>query len=301
MDSRYKIREARPDEDVAVGDVLAHNYKGASAEEMEGHRRSWRLSLSGVARRRRAEGSGTGTAILVAEDTATGALVGAATVNPAGDDWVHRILEPVPAGPAKVFPHRVAEIVDIVVVPEHRRHGIATELMNEAVEHAIRFGFWVALWFFPKDAPDAVGFHETLTPFITKPDQDLYFAEPGNDFGVGRPTSTQPVRAAAAPLNHSVQIGWDETTGSLAIGLWPDFPAWNPEPYKGAGCTEKTGPTRGTRPAPAPPMGLVAGPVFLGANRGSSSAGRPAVSTFGQVLQEPDTPGMPVQRKGKRR
>ncbi|MFJ6889862.1 GNAT family N-acetyltransferase [Streptomyces californicus] len=176
---------------------------------------------------------------LVAEESATGRVVGMVNAGPPGK-WAHHAVAQLPAPMAQQMRERVVEISDIAVSPSARRQGIGAELMSTLLNldsQAAR-GWRVAMWFFHENSGFG-DFHRAMAPewpvgrpiaFFDSARQVAPFRELAGD-----------LRACVAPLHQDLKLVMDPT-GIPAIGgvfdqPWPQtdtarLPAARSKPSK---------------------------------------------------------------------
>ncbi|MFD4320450.1 GNAT family N-acetyltransferase [Streptomyces sp. NPDC058548] len=176
---------------------------------------------------------------LVAEETATGQVVGLVSAGPPGK-WSHRALTELPPPMNHHLRDRIAEISDIAVASSARRQGVGTGLLSALLNSTDeRAKSWrVALWFFHEDLGFG-DFHRSMAPEwpVGKP---LAFVDSSRRVAPFREL-TGDLRACVAPLHPDLKLIMDPS-GVPAIGgvfdhAWPGAqvpppPRGTPKPSK---------------------------------------------------------------------
>ncbi|WP_461296393.1 GNAT family N-acetyltransferase [Streptomyces harbinensis] len=199
---------------------LAKLADGALTEE-EIHRRL---------RDRVATGEGLPTVALhslVAEEIATGEVVGLVNAGPPGK-WVHHVFAKLPAPMVRQMRERVVEILEIAVSPRARRRGIGRALMEGLLNldsEAAR-NWRVAIWFFHADNGFGA-FHRTVAPQWPA-GHPIAFGD-SRRVGAGLRELTGDLRACVAPLHPGIELVKDTSTGvPVIMGVfdhsWPETP-----------------------------------------------------------------------------
>ncbi|MER6256833.1 GNAT family N-acetyltransferase [Streptomyces sp. NPDC001584] len=160
---------------------------------------------------------------LVAEETATGAVVGMVNAGPPGK-WVHHALSQLPAPMVHQMRERVVEILDIAVSAAARRRGIGSELLSAVLNgdsDAAR-GWRLAIWFF-HEGSGMGDFHRRMAPEwpINQPIAFLDSAQGVEPFR----NLSGDLRACVAPLHPDLQLVMDPKGRAAIRGIfdqpWP--------------------------------------------------------------------------------
>jgi ribosomal protein S18 acetylase RimI-like enzyme len=160
---------------------------------------------------------------LVAEETATGRVVGVVSAGPPGK-WAHHALTQLPAPMVHQMRERVVEISDIAIAPAWRRQGIGSDLMNAVLNSnsATARQWRLALWFF-HEGTGMGGFHRRMAPewpaeqpiaFLDSEGQVAHFRKLAGD-----------LRACVAPLHPDLKLVRDPRGTAAIQGVfdqpWP--------------------------------------------------------------------------------
>ncbi|MER7761514.1 GNAT family N-acetyltransferase [Streptomyces sp. NPDC097619] len=162
---------------------------------------------------------------LVAEETATGQVVGLVNAGPPGK-WSHHAVTRLPAPMVHQMRDRVVEISDIAVLPGARRQGLGGQLIDALLnlDSERARGWRMAVWFFHENR----GFgdwHRSLCPewpvgrpitFLDSERQPASFRELNGD-----------LRACVAPLHPDLKLVMDPTGVPAIDGVfdqpWPQL------------------------------------------------------------------------------
>ncbi|MFB6668495.1 GNAT family N-acetyltransferase [Streptomyces parvus] len=167
---------------------------------------------------------------LVAEETATGQVVGLVNAGPPGK-WAHHALSQLPAPMVQQMRERVVEISDIAVSPGARRQGIGEELMNTLLnlDSQVARGWRVAMWFFHENSGFG-NFHRAMAPEWPA-GRPIAFFDSAQQLEPFREL-TGDLRACVTPLHQDLKLVKD-LRGTPAIrGVfdqpWPEVDAARP-------------------------------------------------------------------------
>lgn len=160
---------------------------------------------------------------LVAEETATGEVVGMVNAGPPGK-WSHHAITQLPAPMVHQLRERVVEISDIAVAPAARRQGIGAELLNAVLnsDSETARGWRLALWFF-HEGMGMGAFHRAMAPEWPT-GQPLAFLDSARKVAQFR-TLTGDLRACVAPLHPDLRLVQDPSGMAAIEGVfdqpWP--------------------------------------------------------------------------------
>lgn len=164
-----------------------------------------------------------GLLTLVAEETATGQVVGLINAGPPAK-WAYHALTQLPAPMVEQMRERVVEISDIAVSPGARRQGIGQELMNSLLNlDSRRARNWrVAMWFF-HEKKGFGDFHRAMAPEWPV-DQPIAFLDSNRQVAPFRKLSGD-LRACVAPLHPDLKLVMDPSGMAAIEGVfdqpWP--------------------------------------------------------------------------------
>ncbi|MGC4950955.1 GNAT family N-acetyltransferase [Streptomyces sp. DT224] len=168
---------------------------------------------------------GEAVLMMVAEETATGQVVGLVNAGPPGK-WALHALTQLPAPMVQQMRERVLEISDIAVSPSVRRQGIGEALLNallnlDSTEESRRWR--VALWFFHEGSGFG-DFHRRMAPEWPI-DRPITFLDSERHAAPFR-RMTGDLRAIVAPLHPDLKLVKDPTGMPAIAGVfdqpWPD-------------------------------------------------------------------------------
>lgn len=207
MDERYWIR------DLAPGDVDASEalLQLASEKQSRSTREATRMLLEMMAAGDSPVNKRGFT--LVAEDTTTGQIVGAATVGPTGL-WSHPVLGCLPEVGRVQWLERIGELYEIAVHPEHRRQGIGYGLLETVAAHRLAVKWRLLMWYFHADSPD-VAFHpqEAMWPV----GQEFRLTEPSGRIAMPVRELHGDLRLCFSLLHPAAKILLDPESGQKAL------------------------------------------------------------------------------------
>ncbi|MGW1736166.1 N-acetyltransferase family protein [Streptomyces sp. NPDC001999] len=142
--------------------------------------------------------------VLVAEESETGRIVGAATAGPPGI-WSHQALEHLPRQPAQQLRTQLGEVYEIGIDPGFRRLGLGARLMDGLLEHRVARRWRLVLWFFHGDDARAVAFNEALAPSLETGTTLNFLGPDGREVWALRELK-EGLRACLGPLHRDVRL-----------------------------------------------------------------------------------------------
>ncbi|MFE4263302.1 GNAT family N-acetyltransferase [Streptomyces sp. NPDC056883] len=215
MDDRYRIR------DLAPGDVDAAQalLQLAAEKQTKATREATRMLLEMTAAGDSPVNKRGFT--LVAEDTSTGRIVGAATVGPTGL-WSHPVLGCLPKVGRAQWLERIGELYEVAVHPDHRRRGIGYGLIEAVAAHQIAANWRLLLWYFHADSPDAA-FHpqDAMWPV----GQEFRLTEPSGRVAMPVREMNGDLRLCISLLHPATKVLLDPASGQKAVaGIFSGSP-----------------------------------------------------------------------------
>jgi GNAT superfamily N-acetyltransferase len=160
---------------------------------------------------------------LVAEETATGQVVGMVNAGPPGK-WTHHAITQLSAPMVHQLRKRVVEISDIAVAPASRRQGIGSELLSVVLnsDSATARKWRLAPWFF-HEGTGMGGFHRMMAPEWPA-GQPIAFLDSEGQVAPFRKMSGD-LRACVAPLHPDLKLAQDPNGVAAIMGVfdqpWP--------------------------------------------------------------------------------
>lgn len=166
-----------------------------------------------------------GALTLVAEETATGQVVGVVNAGPPAK-WAHHALTQLPDTMVQQMRERVVEISDIAVSARVQRQGIGAELMNSVLNLDSKEGrgWRVAMWFF-HESRGFGDFHRAMAPQWPV-DRPIAFLDTRRQVANFREL-TGDLRACVAPLHKDLELVMDPRGTPAIRGVfdepWPEM------------------------------------------------------------------------------
>ncbi|MFD4933366.1 GNAT family N-acetyltransferase [Streptomyces virginiae] len=209
--------------------AMSHELAKLSAGALTADEVHHKLSDSLAAGENPAEGA---LLALVAEEVATGQVIGLVTAGPPGR-WTHQAITQLPPATAKQIREHIVEIMEIAVSPSARRQGIGQELLSTLLNHGgNQAQAWrVGIGFFHENSGFGQ-FHRAMAPewpaghpitFLDSAGQAAPFRELDGD-----------LRACVVPLHQNVRLVMDPTGTPAIDGVfdqpWPPAPGHIPRP-----------------------------------------------------------------------